>query len=343
MGASYLFLLQRDGHGVSSSREGLCVLSFILSFPFTLIYNRISTVLLLFQVMVSRVARVCKADLGGSQRVLEKQWTTFLKARLNCSVPGDSHFYFNLLHATSNIIHMQGRDVILGLFSTPPNRYRDAHNVHTHTNTVSFSSFILFPPSPAASPAPPCACLTCSSSLTSSRGGSKSRNPQNLSGLLYRTKRCLNPGIVMQSMSRAFREFSAAALSICLTYTVVSLFPGYKLQLSITQEHYSYSANILIQHQQPGVFFSPLWNLISPLLPLSSMCSYYITFFITFSLSLCVCRPGGCAVQGSRFSSSTTLPDEVLNFVKTHPLMDETVPLLGHRPWVVKTMGRYTE
>lgn len=75
--------------------------------------------------MVSRVARVCKADLGGSQRVLEKQWTTFLKARLNCSVPGDSHFYFNLLHATSDIIHMQGRDVILGLFSTPPNRHAD--------------------------------------------------------------------------------------------------------------------------------------------------------------------------------------------------------------------------
>ncbi|CDQ84327.1 unnamed protein product [Oncorhynchus mykiss] len=52
-------------------------------------------------------------------------------------------------------------------------------------------------------------------------------------------------------------------------------------------------------------------------------------------------RPGGCAVQGSQFSSSKTLPDEVLNFVKTHPLMDETIPLVGHRPWVVKTMGRY--
>ena len=52
-------------------------------------------------------------------------------------------------------------------------------------------------------------------------------------------------------------------------------------------------------------------------------------------------RPGGCAVQGSRFSSSSSYPDEVLNFVKTHPLMDDTVPLLGHRPWVVKTMGRY--
>ncbi|KAL0966399.1 hypothetical protein UPYG_G00294870 [Umbra pygmaea] len=74
------------------------------------------------KVMVSRVARVCKGDMGGSQRVLEKQWTSFLKARLNCSVPGDSHFYFNLLHATSPILNMNGRDVILGLFSTPPNQ-----------------------------------------------------------------------------------------------------------------------------------------------------------------------------------------------------------------------------
>lgn len=76
-----------------------------------------------FQVMVSRVARVCKGDLGGSQRVLEKQWTSFLKARLNCSIPGDSHFYFNLLQSTSPIIRMYGRDIILGVFSTPPNRY----------------------------------------------------------------------------------------------------------------------------------------------------------------------------------------------------------------------------
>lgn len=69
------------------------------------------------------MARVCKRDRGGSQRVLEKQWTSFLKARLNCSVPGDSHFYFNLLHSTSPIIRMHGRDIILGVFSTPANRY----------------------------------------------------------------------------------------------------------------------------------------------------------------------------------------------------------------------------
>ncbi|KAM4728520.1 semaphorin-4E isoform 1-T2 [Anableps anableps] len=35
---------------------------------------------------VSRVARVCKGDLGG-QRTLQKKWTSFLKARLDCPVP----------------------------------------------------------------------------------------------------------------------------------------------------------------------------------------------------------------------------------------------------------------
>lgn len=51
-------------------------------------------------------------------------------------------------------------------------------------------------------------------------------------------------------------------------------------------------------------------------------------------------RPGGCAVQGSRFNSSNSFPDEMLNFVKTHPLMDEAVPSLGQRPWIVRTMVR---
>lgn len=85
------------------------------------------------QVVVSRVARVCKRDQGGSQRVLEKQWTSFLKARLNCSVPGDSHFYFNLLHSTSPIIRMHGRDIILGVFSTPANRYNTSVQMCTYT------------------------------------------------------------------------------------------------------------------------------------------------------------------------------------------------------------------
>ncbi len=57
-------------------------------------------------------------------------------------------------------------------------------------------------------------------------------------------------------------------------------------------------------------------------------------------LKLAVSRPGGCAVQGSRFNSSNSFPDEMLNFVKTHPLMDEAIPSLGQRPWIVRTMVR---
>lgn len=56
---------------------------------------------------------------------------------------------------------------------------------------------------------------------------------------------------------------------------------------------------------------------------------------------LAVSRPGGCAVEGSRFNSSNSFPDEMLNFVKTHPLMDEAVPSLGQRPWIVRTMVRW--
>uniref|UniRef100_A0A8B9S7R0 Semaphorin 6B n=1 Tax=Apteryx owenii TaxID=8824 RepID=A0A8B9S7R0_APTOW len=74
------------------------------------------------KVVVARVARVCKNDMGGSQRVLEKQWTSFLKARLNCSVPGDSHFYFNVIQAVTDILELDGRPVVLAVFSTPANR-----------------------------------------------------------------------------------------------------------------------------------------------------------------------------------------------------------------------------
>uniref|UniRef100_H3AC58 Semaphorin 4G n=1 Tax=Latimeria chalumnae TaxID=7897 RepID=H3AC58_LATCH len=44
---------------------------------------------------VTRVARVCKNDLGG-KRILLRKWTSFLKARLVCSIP-DYGFHFNVL------------------------------------------------------------------------------------------------------------------------------------------------------------------------------------------------------------------------------------------------------
>uniref|UniRef100_A0A8C8RQV6 Semaphorin 4B n=1 Tax=Pelusios castaneus TaxID=367368 RepID=A0A8C8RQV6_9SAUR len=45
--------------------------------------------------IVARIARVCKGDLGG-ERVLQRRWTTFLKAQLLCSRPDDG-FPFNVL------------------------------------------------------------------------------------------------------------------------------------------------------------------------------------------------------------------------------------------------------
>jgi len=42
----------------------------------------------------SRVARVCKKDTGG-KNILNQNWATYLKARLNCSLPGEFPFYFN--------------------------------------------------------------------------------------------------------------------------------------------------------------------------------------------------------------------------------------------------------
>lgn len=89
-----------------------------------------------------RVARVCKNDRGGSPRVLEKQWTSFLKSRLNCSIPGDSHFYFNILQAVTDVIHINGKDVVMATFSTPYNRYSEQKGKFTSISLVSWMGFI---------------------------------------------------------------------------------------------------------------------------------------------------------------------------------------------------------
>ncbi|XP_053226101.1 semaphorin-6C isoform X1 [Podarcis raffonei] len=73
------------------------------------------------RVIFSRVGRVCKNDMGGSPRVLEKYWTSFLKARLNCSVPGDSFFYFDVLQAVTDVTQVNGRPAIFGVFATQSN------------------------------------------------------------------------------------------------------------------------------------------------------------------------------------------------------------------------------
>jgi semaphorin 6 len=69
----------------------------------------------------SRVARVCKSDEGGSHK-FSNRWTTFLKSRMNCSVPGDYPFYFNEIQSTTNFF-TDSRDnrVLYGVFTTPQN------------------------------------------------------------------------------------------------------------------------------------------------------------------------------------------------------------------------------
>ncbi|KAK2837665.1 hypothetical protein Q5P01_014877 [Channa striata] len=57
------------------------------------------------ELTVARVARVCKGDMGGT-RTLQKKWTTFQKARLECSIP-ERHVSFNNLRA---VFTLPGQD-----------------------------------------------------------------------------------------------------------------------------------------------------------------------------------------------------------------------------------------
>ncbi len=72
----------------------------------------------------SRVARVCKKDKGGPHR-WSNRWTSFLKSRLNCSLPGQFPFYFNEIQSVSDVVEgTYGRRterLVYGLFSTPEN------------------------------------------------------------------------------------------------------------------------------------------------------------------------------------------------------------------------------
>uniref|UniRef100_A0A8C5YMJ5 Semaphorin 3E n=1 Tax=Marmota marmota marmota TaxID=9994 RepID=A0A8C5YMJ5_MARMA len=74
----------------------------------------------------TRVGRLCVNDVGG-QRILVNKWSTFLKARLVCSVPGMNGIdtYFDELE---DVFLLPTRDhknpVIFGLFNTTSNIFR---------------------------------------------------------------------------------------------------------------------------------------------------------------------------------------------------------------------------
>ncbi|KAG2458415.1 SEM5A protein, partial [Polypterus senegalus] len=69
------------------------------------------------KTIFSRASRVCKNDIGG-RFLLEDTWTTFMKARLNCSRPGEIPFYYNELQDTFFLPEL---DLIYGIFTTNVN------------------------------------------------------------------------------------------------------------------------------------------------------------------------------------------------------------------------------
>uniref|UniRef100_A0A8C1DJ73 Sema domain, immunoglobulin domain (Ig), short basic domain, secreted, (semaphorin) 3Aa n=1 Tax=Cyprinus carpio carpio TaxID=630221 RepID=A0A8C1DJ73_CYPCA len=75
---------------------------------------------------ISRIGQLCKNDMGGHRSLVNK-WTTFLKAKLTCSVPGlsgiDTHF-----DELQDVFLMSAKDpknpVIYAVFTTSSNIFR---------------------------------------------------------------------------------------------------------------------------------------------------------------------------------------------------------------------------
>ncbi|XP_076224820.1 semaphorin-1A isoform X6 [Nomia melanderi] len=76
------------------------------------------------KAVYSRVGRVCQHDKGGPHAFSDR-WTSFLKARLNCSVPGEYPFYFNEIQSTSDVTEGvyagERAGLVYGVFTTPTN------------------------------------------------------------------------------------------------------------------------------------------------------------------------------------------------------------------------------
>nr|XP_027202408.1 semaphorin-5A-like isoform X2 [Dermatophagoides pteronyssinus] len=93
--------------------------------------------------VVSRIGRVCTNDTGWKNR-----WTTFLKARLNCSLPGSLPFYFNEIQSV-HYIHNDKTFRLYAIFNAAPNSiYSSAVCVFTMKSVLrSFEGAFRYQPS----------------------------------------------------------------------------------------------------------------------------------------------------------------------------------------------------
>ncbi|OXA63939.1 Semaphorin-1A [Folsomia candida] len=77
------------------------------------------------KAVFSRVGRVCKGDRGfpRARGSAKNRWTTFFKARLNCSIPGEFPFYFDEIQSTSSLLPSSqlGNEVVYAVFTTGVN------------------------------------------------------------------------------------------------------------------------------------------------------------------------------------------------------------------------------
>lgn len=72
---------------------------------------------IVFQIIYSRIARVCKKDAGG-QLVFKDNWSTFIKARLICSINGEYPFYFDEIQSA---YYIPEENMFYATFTTPTN------------------------------------------------------------------------------------------------------------------------------------------------------------------------------------------------------------------------------
>ncbi|XP_078741217.1 semaphorin-4A-like isoform X1 [Lampetra fluviatilis] len=67
------------------------------------------------KVVVSRIARVCKGDVGGT-RMLQRMWTSFQKAQLECSLP-ERNIHFNLIQDVFTLRTAPGQTTFYAVFT----------------------------------------------------------------------------------------------------------------------------------------------------------------------------------------------------------------------------------
>lgn len=85
------------------------------------------------KAVYSRIARVCKKDVGG-KNLLAHNWATYLKARLNCSISGEFPFYFNEIQSVYQLPSDKSR--FFATFTTSTNGLIGSAVCSFHINEI---------------------------------------------------------------------------------------------------------------------------------------------------------------------------------------------------------------